>query len=65
MWLKDLKPGKMPAQWTAEELKPQLTSHAWQELVDYVSLRGVRLDKWPDFSFSTYFLDRFFRIDGN
>jgi len=61
---KDLKPGKTPGQWTFEELKPQLPPHAWQELVDYVSQRGVRLDRWPDFSLSTYFPDRFFQLTG-
>jgi hypothetical protein len=44
MRAKDLTPGKTPGEWTAEELRPQLTAHAWQELVRYVRLRGETYD---------------------
>ena len=60
MSAKDLKPAKVPGWWTAEELKGQLTPHAWQALVDYASLRGVHLDKRPTFPLSAHFLDAFF-----
>ena len=36
MTANDLKPGKIPGWWTAEELKPQLGEFAWEELVEYV-----------------------------
>jgi hypothetical protein len=31
-------PRKTSGEWTAEELRPQLTAHAWQELVTDVPL---------------------------
>jgi hypothetical protein len=65
MTAKDLKPGKMPGEWTAEELRPQLTAHAWQELVRYVRLRGRRITKPLKSPISDFDLDVFFQFIGN
>jgi hypothetical protein len=62
---KDLKPGKILGEWTAEELRPQLTAYAWQELVRYVRLRGIRLHKPLKFPISNFDLDVFFQFTGN
>ena len=61
MRAKDLKPGKTPGEWTAEELKPQLLPHTWQEFQDYFSLY---LRKQPDYGFTANDLDVFFIITG-
>ena len=65
MRAKGLKPGKAPGEWTAEELKAQLTAHAWQELVRYVRLRGIRIHKPLKFPISAFDLDAFFGLTGN
>ena len=74
MTAKDLKPGKEPGEWTAEELKAQLKERVWQELVAYVAVKtcdfdagrnAVNLDKRPDYSLSDFDLDVFFQRTGN
>ena len=71
MTAKDLKPGKTPGKWTAEELKAQLTERVWHELVAYVAVKtcdfdagrnAVNLDKRPDHSLSAPELDAFFAV---
>jgi hypothetical protein len=65
MRVRDLMPGKTPGEWTAEELRSQLAAHAWQELVRYVRLRGIRLYKPLKFPISDFDLDVFFQFTGN
>jgi hypothetical protein len=70
----DLKPGKTPGRWTAEEIKPQLRPRMWHELVAYVAVKtfdfdagrsAVNLDKRPDYPLSGFDLDAFFQATGN
>jgi hypothetical protein len=65
MRARDLMPGKTPGEWRAEELRPQLTAHAWQELVRYVRLRSRRITKPLKFPISDFELDVFFQVTGN
>ena len=65
MRARDLRPGKTPGEWSAEELRPQLTAYAWQELVRYVRLRGRRITKPLKFPISDFDLDVFFQVTGS
>ena len=74
MTTEDLKPGKTPGKWTAEELKAQLKERVWHELVAYVAVKtcdfdagrnAVNLDKRPDYSLSDLDLDVFFQLTSN
>jgi hypothetical protein len=62
MRTKELKPGKTPGEWTAEELKPQLQPPAWGRFLNYFR---KRLNKQPDYGFTAIELDPFFLITGN
>jgi hypothetical protein len=65
MRARHLMPRKTSGEWTAEELRPQLTAHAGQELVRYVRLRGRRIAKPLKFPISDFDLDVVFQVTGN